>query len=296
MTNALHRFLDTTADRIERADALDGVAEAVAGIADTALSPSRLTDLLSGTPIGHPLHPLLVTVPIGAWTSSLLLDVLGRDDAADILIALGVVSAVPTAAAGLSDWRHTTGAERRVGLVHALANGVALTAYTASWVARRTGHRTTGVVLSLAGATAVGVGGWLGGHLSYALGVGVDTTAFQHIATDWTDVCAEQDVAAGELTGAELDGVPVLVTRREGSVVVLADRCTHRGAPLHEGTLADGCVVCPWHDSVFALDGAVVRGPATRPQTVYEVRLQGGRVLARHADQPRSLRSNPVGI
>ena len=53
----------------------------------------------------------------------------------------------------------------------------------------------------------------------------------------------------------------------------IGDRCSHRGGPLHEGTIDDGCVTCPWHDSQFrTTDGAVVRGPATSPQPCYEVR------------------------
>lgn len=292
----MNKFLDAMATRIERAAVLDVVADPVAESADTVLRPKWLTDLLSGTPIGHPVHPLLVTIPIGAWTSSLLFDATGQEEAADALVGIGVVSAIPTALAGLSDWRHTSGAERRVGLVHAIANNVATSAYAASWLARRTGRRKTGVALSLVGATAMSVGGWLGGHLSYALGVGVDTTAFQPSVPEWTYLAESADVQAGVLRGADLDGVPVLLTRTGDQIVALADRCTHRGAPLHEGELVDGCVVCPWHGSVFAADGSVVSGPATRPQPAYEVQVTDGQVYARRADEPRTLRTEPVGV
>jgi nitrite reductase/ring-hydroxylating ferredoxin subunit/uncharacterized membrane protein len=292
----LNKTLDAAAARIERAKALDSVADPVADAADKVLSPKWLTNLLSGTPIGHPVHPLLVTIPIGAWTSSVFFDITGQEDAADALVGLGVLSAVPTAIAGVSDWRHTDGAERRVGLVHAVSNNVATSAYAASWFARRAGRRKLGVVLSLVGATAVSVGGWLGGHLSYAMGVGVDTTAFQHGETDWTYLADEAEVQTGVLSAADVAGVPVLLTRTDDGIVALADRCTHRGAPLHEGELVDGCVVCPWHGSAFALDGAVVQGPATRPQAAYEVRVSAGQVFGRRSEEPRSLRTNPVGV
>jgi nitrite reductase/ring-hydroxylating ferredoxin subunit/uncharacterized membrane protein len=292
----INKMLDAVTARIERAKALDAVADPVAQSADTVLSSKRLTNLLSGTPIGHPLHPLLVTVPIGAWTSSMFFDLTGQEEAADALVGLGVLSAVPTALAGFSDWRHTEGAERRVGLVHAVANNVAVTAYAASWFARRAGRRRMGVALSLVGATAVNVGGWLGGHLSYAMGVGVDTTVFQHGETDWTYLADEADVQPGVLQAADFAGVPLLLTRTDDGIVALADRCSHRGAPLHEGELVDGCVVCPWHGSAFALDGAVVEGPATRPQPAYEVQITDGQVFARRAEEPRSLRTNPVGV
>jgi nitrite reductase/ring-hydroxylating ferredoxin subunit len=98
-------------------------------------------------------------------------------------------------------------------------------------------------------------------------------------------------------THAEVDGVPVLLSRSNGRVVALADRCTHRGAPLHEGKIEDGCIVCPWHASRFRLtDGSVVRGPATRPQPGFEVRIVAGRVEIRRPDEMRSLRSNPAGV
>ena len=223
-------------------------------------------------------------------------DVTGQEEAADALVGLGVLTAVPTAVAGFSDWRHTAGAERRVGLMHVVANNVATSAYAASWFARRAGRRKMGVVLSLVGATAVSVGGWMGGHLSYAMGVGVDTTVFQHGETEWTYLAHEAEVEPGVLRAADFAGVPVLLTRTDDGIVALADRCTHRGAPLHEGELADGCVVCPWHGSAFALDGSVVGGPATRPQPAYEVRITDGQVFARRAEEPRTLRTNPVGV
>jgi hypothetical protein len=52
-----------------------------------------------------------------------------------------------------------------VGLVHAVTNGVALSLYTASWVARRRGRHDGGAGLAMAGAAVSGVGAYLGGHL-----------------------------------------------------------------------------------------------------------------------------------
>jgi nitrite reductase/ring-hydroxylating ferredoxin subunit len=190
----------------------------------------------------------------------------------------------------------TSGGERRIGLVHAILNWVAIASYSASWLARRRGHRGSGVAWSLVGASTLGVSGWLGGHLSYALGVGVDTTAFQHSTDPWTAVAGEDEISCGVLTLVDLNGVPVLLTRSDdGEIVALADRCTHRGGPLHQGTLENGCIVCPWHGSHFAMDGSVVAGPATRPAASYEVMVAEGQVSIRRADEPRTLRKNPVG-
>ncbi|MGH8962828.1 MAG: Rieske 2Fe-2S domain-containing protein [Jatrophihabitantaceae bacterium] len=291
------RSLDGLADKIERSTKLDGLAELVADAVDRLLPKGITRDVASGVPLAHPLHPLIVAVPIGSWTAASWLDLTGGDaTAARRLIVLGILSAVPAAATGANDWLTTSGGERRVGLVHALLNDVALALYGASWLARRRGHRGRGAVLSLAGLATTGGAGWLGGHLTFALGVGVDTTAFQKLPADWTDVADESDIPTARTVCADADGVPVLLTRERGAVVALADRCTHRGGPMHEGTLRGGCITCPWHGSTFALDGTVRSGPATRPLTALEVRIVDGRVQVRRAGEPRTLRTNPVGV
>jgi nitrite reductase/ring-hydroxylating ferredoxin subunit/uncharacterized membrane protein len=288
-------LLESLADRIERAEALDPVADAVVSVARKVLRKGPVEDALSGTPLGHPLHPLLVAVPIGAWVSSAVFDGTGNADGARRLIGLGCLAALPAAASGANDWTTTTGAERRVGLVHAVLNDSALTAYWLSWRARRRGKQAKGVALSIAGAGLLGVAGWLGGHLAYAQGVGVDTTAFQQLPQDWTDAGAESDVPSTGIRQLVADGIPLLVTRRGGALVALLDRCTHRGGPLSDGEISGGCVVCPWHGSKFALDdGSVMAGPATRPQPTLEVRTRDGRIEVRRRE-PRSLRTNPVG-
>lgn len=288
--------LEQLTERVEELAALDRLADLVNGVLRKAIPQGPVEDTLSGTPIGHPLHPVLVAVPIGAWTSSLVFDAVGDDTAARRLIAIGCVSALPTAAAGAADWMTTHGPERRVGLVHALLNYTALGAYGLSWLARRRGRRARGLMLSLTGAGLVSASGWLGGHLSYSLGVGVDTTVFEQLPQDWTDVAAETELPAdGRMVGAEADGVPVLLAMHNGTLAALANRCTHRGGPLHEGELDGGCVVCPWHGSAFSLaDGSVQAGPATRPQAALEVRIEDGRVQVRR--QPRrTMRTQPAG-
>lgn len=298
MAYALARLLDTLVDRIERLEALDPVTAKLTQATTALYANRRVKDLASGTPIGHPVHPLLVTVPIGLWSAASLLDMLQQPRAAQLMTGAGVLSYVPTAATGLSDWTYTAGAEKRVGVVHAALNATAVTVFTASWLARRRGADLLGAGLTLVGLTAVSAGGWLGGHLSYALGVGVDTTAFQRSAITWTDAAAEADVEHGRLTGGEVAGVPVVLTRTAGGEIkAYAGRCTHRGGPLHEGKVVDGCIVCPWHGSTFDVeDGSVVHGPATRPQPRYEVQVTAGRVLVRRREEVRALRLNPVGV
>lgn len=291
-------LLDKAVEAVERAEFLDPVAGAVGKVIAKIAPTGPVKDTLSGTWLGHPVHPLLVAVPIGSWVGASWLDLVGGFGgraAATRLVGLGNLAAVPSALTGASDWVDTEGAEKRVGLVHATLNYASIGVYVGSWLARRHGNHGRGVALALLGAGVISASGYLGGHLAYAQGVGVDTTAFTQLPQDWADAAAEGDVVEGRAVLGDADGVPVLLVRRAGVVLALADRCTHRGGPLHEGTLEDGCVVCPWHASRFALEGgAVDRGPATRPQPSFQTRVVAGRVQVRHVDE-RALRTNPVG-
>jgi nitrite reductase/ring-hydroxylating ferredoxin subunit/uncharacterized membrane protein len=270
---------------VEEAAALDAVADPLTAAIRDALPAGRLKGALSGTWLGHPLHPLLTDVTLGAWVSAVVLDVVGgrrSRTAAERLIAVGILSAIPTAATGSSDWADTQSKERRVGLVHAAANSAALVLFAGSWAARRRGHRRIGVGLGFVGAGALGAGGYLGAHLTYALGLGVDRTAFESRPDEWVDAVADDEVVEGRLTHAVVGCVDVVVTRLDGEIVAFSDRCTHRGAPLHEGEVCDGAIVCPWHQSIFRLaDGAVAQGPATTPAPRWDARVREGRVELR---------------
>jgi nitrite reductase/ring-hydroxylating ferredoxin subunit/uncharacterized membrane protein len=271
------------AERIEQDHRLDAVADPVAATVRNAIPHGPVKDALSGTWLAHPLHPVLTQVTIGAWTSAVILDVFGGRGArssADRLVGVGILSALPTAATGTNDWADTAGGARRLGLVHAISNSTALGLYGASYAARRSGRRGTGALLGLAGLAAVSAGGWLGGHLSYARGVGVNQTTFEDWPEDWTAVIDERDVPdEGAFAHARVDGHDVLVSRRGAELHAMAAKCVHRGGPLQDGEAEDGCVVCPLHGSTFRLDdGSVVRGPATVPQPVFDVRVRDGRV------------------
>ncbi len=161
-------------ESIEQAEFLDGPAAAIQRVARSVLGDASARRVLSGAPVGHPVHPALVAVPIGAWVSASMLDLTGGNRAAArSLIGFGCLAALPTAAAGAVDWLETTGPDRRVGLAHAALNDLALTIYLASWRSRRRGRHRKGVMLALAGSGVLAAGGWLGGHLAYTRGIGV---------------------------------------------------------------------------------------------------------------------------
>ena len=273
------------AERIESLEQLDAVADPLQQGVKSAVPPgTQVKDALSGTWLGHPLHPPLTDVVVGAWTSALLLDLLGgkaAEEAADTLVAAGILAAVPTAASGLSDWADVRGGARRVGLVHALGNTTALALHTLSLGARRSGDRNRGKTLSALGFAVASLSAWLGGHLSFGQGVGVNQTAFDSAPDDWTRTIAESRLGEGKLVGTHAGTTPVLLVRLGDRVHALDDRCSHRGCLLHEGELRDETVTCPCHGSTFRLDGSIVNGPATAPQPCFEVRIEDGKVEIR---------------
>lgn len=278
-------ILHELAERLGAVDALDAPAKPLGKGVRKLVPPGPIKDALSGTWLGHALHPLLTDLPIGTWTSAALLDLLGGADAqggADLLVGAGLAAAVPTLVTGWTEWADSEvgdPAVRRVGIVHAASNATAVALYTASLAARRRGDRKRGVLLSLTGAAALGAGGFLGGHLSYAKGVGVDQTAFDPVPGEWTPVARSDELPEGAVRRVEVGGVGVALVRHDGRLFALADRCTHRGGPLSEGDLVDGCLECPWHGSRFWLqDGGVARGPASAPQPAYGVREREGAV------------------
>ncbi|NGY64315.1 DUF2231 domain-containing protein [Lentzea sp. NEAU-D13] len=159
---------------VENLRAADRPALAVAAVARRLLGRSRLREVLRGSWLGHPLHPLMITVPIGAWVCASALDArAGNEDAARRLTGIGLAAAPPTVLLGLADYDRLGRRQQRVGVVHALANTTALACFTASYAARRREAHAEGKLLSLLGLAAMGVGGALGGHLAYAQGAGV---------------------------------------------------------------------------------------------------------------------------
>jgi nitrite reductase/ring-hydroxylating ferredoxin subunit/uncharacterized membrane protein len=277
--------------RLATAEGLDKVGKPVASKVAEVVGSGPVKDALSGTWMGHPLHPMLTDLPIGFWTSAFVLDLVGgkRSRAASKrLIGIGVLSALPTAASGLSDWSDTIGDERRIGTAHAVANSAALVLYSWSWLARRQGRRGKGLILGYLGATAATAGGYLGGHLVFRQGVGPDRNATKHAGDDWVDAADDAALVEGAPLVVKAGDDDVLLVRRAGLVSAISNVCGHAGGPLDEGTFDDaGCVTCPWHGSVFRLaDGHVVHGPATGHQPRYEVRSTGGRLSVRRVRSP----------
>jgi nitrite reductase/ring-hydroxylating ferredoxin subunit/uncharacterized membrane protein len=275
--------------RLEQARGLDRTGDGLQHSVQAVLRSQRVRDFLHGVWLGHPLHPALVQVPLGAWMSSAILDLLpGQRRAATTLLAVGTAGALPAVTAGLNDWSALSPDQRRVGLVHAMANTVGLAFFTGSLVARRRGRHGLGKALSYLGLTAASGGAYIGGHLAYKQAAQVNQAApgLHYITDGWHQIADLSTLPHETLVTREIDNVSVLVYRDGDDITVMLEKCAHQGGPLGSGeiirTNGHACVVCPWHGSTFQLNGGeVVHGPAGTDQPVLPSRVTNGVVEAR---------------
>ncbi len=289
--------------RLERAESLDKPAAAIRGVVQRLLSKDRrVADVLHGVWLGHPLHPALAAVTAGSFISATLLDGVGRwagggRAPSSVLIATGLALTPPTVAAGWADWSQGMPDQQRVGLVHASANVASVALYAAALVRRNRGTGS-GRLHSIAAGAASGAGAELGGHMGYRQALGANhAEEVAHIGpAQWQSLGPLAGIPVGKPVRRTAGEVPVFVLRgADGGgpdgLTVLADRCPHLSAPLHEGDLVDvdgeTHIVCPWHRSEFRVsDGCVVHGPATAPVPRFESRVVGDEVQARVVQIP----------
>ncbi|MFI0791796.1 Rieske 2Fe-2S domain-containing protein [Micromonospora rubida] len=275
--------------RIEQNSALDGVGDRLQRAVQATIRPQRVRDLLHGVFLGHPLHPALVQVPVGAWISAAVLDLMpGQRRAATTLVGLGTVGALPAAVAGLNDWAALARDQRRIGLVHAASTTVGLALYAGSLAARLRGRHGTGRALAYLGLTAASAGAYIGGHLAYKQGAQVNQSVSElhRISDGWHPLADLAGLPQRRLVTREMDDVSVILYRHGDEVTVMLERCPHQGGPLGEGEVAEigghACVVCPWHGSTFRLNGGeVMHGPSGNDQQILPTRVVDGVLQAR---------------
>jgi nitrite reductase/ring-hydroxylating ferredoxin subunit/uncharacterized membrane protein len=288
-------WLDRT---IRRQNWMEGVADWVQAVVGSFYGflgrPGRLLkDLLHGTKIlGHPLHPALTDVPLGAWTVGVVADLLavitGRIPpiAGDLGLAVGVAGALAAAASGYTDFHETYGHERRTALTHGLVMTSVVVIDLVSLGLRLgpAGLRPVAIALALGAYLLALAGAFVGGHLTFGLGTMVNRNAFLEGPTDYVSLGSSTDFPEGQLRRVEAGSMPVLAVRMEGTVCAISAVCSHAGGPLDEGALEGDIVTCPWHGSRFNVcSGRVVGGPATFDQPPFDVREQDGRIDVRLA-------------
>ncbi len=271
----------------------DGMQKFVGGTFQVGGPPLRwLKNQAHGTALGHPAHPALTDIPVGAWLGALVLDIVwlatgrpsGIATASNVLVIVGLVGAVLSILTGTTDWNDTYGSERRVGIAHGIINTVATLVYAVALVLRLTSNQFPGFIVSTVGLVILLLGAYLGGELVFGKGTQVNHTAWQETPEDFVVVAEEAAVAEGTLHRAQANGTPVLLVRLGGTIYAIAATCTHAGGPLDEGTLEGDVVTCPWHGSRFCVrDGEVHNGPATFPQVRFETRVRDGQVEVRRA-------------
>jgi uncharacterized membrane protein len=162
---------------------------------DLEQAKQPVSRVLAG-PYGHPFHPILVTIPIGAWLCSLVFDIASfvvADPAflirgSEWLIGIGVIGAVAAAMIGFLDLISIPPRTRafRVGLTHMALNLAVTAAYVANFAWRQANNdipeSAVGpgpLVLSIVSFSALGLSGYLGGMLAYRYGVRVVTESAQ---------------------------------------------------------------------------------------------------------------------
>lgn len=295
-----HQELFTAVGRWQWLHAVnDRVTGVVEPLYDRYRNNLALELLHGGRWVGHSVHAALSDLPIGFWSGTVVLDLLGKDvptagtrlDPAATLSAAGLLAAVATVATGVTDWSVSDGEDRRVGLFHGLLNVAGVTLQGASLAARLGGHRSSARALSAGSLTVTAASGFIGGHLVQGRAVMVSRVATNTGPGRWVRAVAEADLPDDTLTGVEVEGRQVLLHRNDQEIHALDNLCSHAGGLLSRGEVIDCAVECPLHGSRFDLrDGRVVRGPAHHPQPVLPTRIRNGWIEVRGA-LPRSKRA-----
>ena len=249
----------------------------------------RAGNLLHGTWLGHPLHPLLASLPTGAVASTMTLDVVdvfgshargaGLRGASRLSLGVGIVGSLAAAVTGVNDWQHTQEDARRVGLVHGALNAAATGLYVLSWLDRGRDRHARGVAATALAYGITAVSGYLGASLVYRFGTGVDQSGGRLVLAQWTPVLAESELEAGKPRRLQVAGMDVVLLRDGEQVLAVGEHCPHLAAPMQDGWVDRGRIVCPWHGSQFEPGtGTVLRGPATAPLPCYPARVRAGMV------------------
>ncbi|WP_373280771.1 Rieske 2Fe-2S domain-containing protein [Mycobacterium celatum] len=257
----------------------------------------RVSNALNGVWLGHPVHPPLASLTSGAIGTTVGLDALsllpGRPKSelidasrfASRALGLGILANLGSAVTGIADWQHTHEEDRRVGAVHGLLNLLATGLYIASWLDRRRGRHRRGIVISAVGYAITAGSSYLGGALVFDSGIGIDQSGPRLRTADWTPVLPVESLKNGKPQRVEVDGVGLVLCRTgsDGEIAAFGEFCPHLAAPMADGWVDRGRLVCPWHGSRFDVcSGEVLRGPSAAPLPRYQTRINDGMIELRN--------------
>lgn len=234
-TIAKQDWLESAADPISKA-----IHDLFPGEAGRAVK-----NALHGTWLGHPLHPVLTDIPVGAWTLAMVFDALdglgGRKElrsGADVAVGIGLLGALGAAVTGATDWSETDGRAKTIGLLHGLLNVGATALYATSFFMRKKRkQRSQAIALSMLGFAIANASAYLGGHLVFGEQIGVDHTATPDATQPekFRAVIAEDKLLENTPTRVEVQDTAIVLVRRAKRIFALSATCPHLGGPLDEG-------------------------------------------------------------
>jgi uncharacterized membrane protein/nitrite reductase/ring-hydroxylating ferredoxin subunit len=250
----------------------------------------------------HPVHPMLVSFPIGMWVMAFIFDLLAVSRGNSSLwaagfycIIAGCIGAVLAAMAGAIDWYSVVPPEssaRKRGLLHGGLNSLVLLVYI--YIAYRLGSPATepdkaSLLLMFVAVVLLGISGWLGGTLVYRNQIGVDHRYAgggqfkSRSLSGWNQpACNKSELGDGQMLLASVGTERVVIGRCQDGLFAFSDHCTHKGGPLSDGALVGCTVQCPWHGSQFDVKtGRVVAGPAEEKIEIYELETRGNEVYVK---------------
>lgn len=277
-TLAHQRSLDPISQVIQ--DAVKGIYRSGGAVGQ------RVADALYGTWFGHPFHPAITDVPVGAWTAGFVLDTLNAltgsrlfARCADAAVTIGTIGAVAALASGLTDAQHPRGEARRVTMTHGLLNLGGTFLQVASLAQRAQGERGNARFLSTVAFGGLLVSAYLGGGMIEKYQVGVNRAANETVPPDFVPVMRASELPQNELRQVDVNGSPVMLVRQGDVIYAMHNTCTHMAGNLAQGRLVDGAVQCPLHGSQFVLaDGSVHHGPATFAEHCLSTRVRNGMI------------------
>lgn len=299
--NQVHKFGERVLEILGRQEWLDRPSyrfEHVLTFVYNALggARNRVTNILHGVWLGHPVHPPLASLSTGSIATTVVLDVVSslpgqsgseRGEASRFArhaLGFGILANVGAAVTGMTDWQHTQEKDRRVGVVHGLLNLFAIGLYARSWADRVRGRRLRGIAGTAAGYGITMASSYLGGAMVFGSGVGIDQAGKRLELDEWTPVLPAASLEEGkpQRVGVGADGVGLVLYRNGDSVSAVGEFCPHLAAPMADGWLDRGRIVCPWHGSWFdAQSGEVLRGPSAAALPCYQTRLRDGMIELR---------------
>jgi len=255
----------------------------------------------------HPIHPMLVALPIGLWIGALVFDVLGAAMRFNLLwasgfyaLVAGCAGAALAAVPGVIDLFGAVpprSSARNRGYIHGGLNTIILVMFIyVAWSRGGPYEPATGMQLGIEGVGIIllGVSGWLGGTLVYRNQIGVDRRYANAGKLRERDVesfsrpaCNQAELGEGQFMLLHIGNERIALGHTPDGFFAVSDHCTHRGGPLCDGALAGNTVQCPWHGSQFDMrTGRVVAGPATEHIKTYAIDIRNGEVYVRDPNAP----------